>query len=85
MQEAEDNQMRGCNQNEAYSVEEKDGSIMEIVRECMMMLTYTEVQEFCDFEIDEFVNHEENLEKQDFVSVIYEDETTSFCCNGIST
>ena len=53
----------------------------------MIMLTDTEVQEFCDFKIYYFyesVNHEEALEKQNFVSVIYEDETTSFCCNVIS-
>jgi len=88
IQEAEDKQMIVCNQNEASSVEDQDRIIMENVRECMMMLTDTEVQEICDFEIDyfiEFVNHEEALEKQSFVFVIYEDETTSFCCNGIST
>jgi len=38
---------------------------VENVKECMMMLTNTEVQELCDFKVDYFyesVNHEEALE-----------------------
>ena len=68
IKEVEDKQMRCCddNQNEASSVENQDRSIKENVKECMIMLTDTEVQEFCDFKIYYFyesVNHEEALEK----------------------
>ena len=48
-----------------------------------MMLTNTEVQEFCDFKVDYFyesINHEEALENLNFVFVVGEDETTLISC-----
>ena len=57
------------NQNEVSLVENPDS--VENVKEYMMMLTYIEVQEFCDFKEDYFyesINHEEALENQNFVS-----------------
>ena len=49
IKEVEDKQMEICddNQNKVSSVENPDSA--ENVKECMMMLTNTELQEFCDF------------------------------------
>ena len=81
--------MKVCddNQNEVSSVQNQNEIIMEIVKEYMMMLTNTEVQEFYDFKVDYFyesVNHEEALENQNSIYVVGKDKITSFCCNGIS-
>ena len=66
IKEAEDKKMKVCddNHNEAFLVENQNESIIEIVKEYMMMLTDAEVQEFYDFKVDyfyEFINHEEDL------------------------
>ena len=85
IKEAEDKKMKFCDdsQNEISSVENKNESIMEIVKEYMMMLTDAEVQEFCDFKVDYFyesVKHEEALENHNFVFVVGEDEPTLISC-----
>ena len=58
IKEAEDTKMKVCNdnQNEISLVENQNESIMEIVKEYMMMLTDAEVQEFYYFKVDYFMN-----------------------------
>ena len=43
IQEVEDKQMRVCNKNETYLIEDQDRVIMENVKECMMILKDIEV------------------------------------------